>query len=237
MNRSPNSAAWRLAILSLLAVTGLGLAACSSSPAASTAKSTTTTESSSKASSSPSSQLSNLSSSLQGAETASYKATYSATDNGQSETLTYEQQPPKFLFGTKGGEVIDNGTATYFCSTSGASTCLSSTTQDPLAPLLNALSPKTAISDLQAAQSALAAKVAGYTASFSSATFAGQPSTCVTITQSSGAEKVCVTGSGELDYVSSSPSQVFQMTSYSTSVSASDFALPSGATVVTEPSV
>jgi hypothetical protein len=36
--------------------------------------------------------------------------------------------------------------------------------------------------------------------------------------------------------VSTSPSQVFQLTGYSSTVSASDFSVPSGATVVTLPS-
>jgi hypothetical protein len=237
MNRALNPVTRCSTALSVVVLTALGLAACSTSSPSSTPKSTvTTTKSNSGSASSTSGKLTGLSNSLQGAETTPFKATYSATYNGQSESLTYEQDPPKLLFGASGGEVIDNGTATYFCSTSGTRTCLSSSTEDPLASLLDILSPKTAISDLQAAKSALAAKAAGYSASFSSATLAGQRSTCVTITQASGTEKVCVTGSGELDYVSTSPSQVFEMTSYSTTVNASDFALPSGAQIMTEPS-
>jgi hypothetical protein len=149
--------------------------------------------------------------------------------------VTYEQDPPKSYFAVNQGKVIDTGTATYFCTTSGTVTCLSSTTEDPLASLLNLFSPKTTIDSLQAAQTALAAKTAGYNATFSSATFAGQAATCVTITGGSGSGKFCVTGTGQLAYVSTSASQVFQLTSYSSSVSASDFALPPGATVMTLP--
>lgn len=237
MNGLPDGTRSRLITLSLAAAAAVALAACSSSPSNSAAKTSTTTTQASNASSSSSltEKLSKLSGSLQSAESASFTAMYSATDNGETETLTFAQDPPKSLFSANGGEVVDTGTATYFCSTSGTPSCFSSTTEDPLAPLLNILSPKTAISDLQEAESALASKVAGYSASFSSATFAGQPSTCVTITQTSGTVKVCVTGTGELDYVSTSPSQVFEMTSYSTTVNASSFALPPGATVVTLP--
>jgi hypothetical protein len=226
-----------------VAVAALALAACSSSPSASTSSTsspsgggtTATTTASTGGGSSFASRLGSLSNSMKGAETAPFKATYSATDNGKMETITYEQDPPKFLFGTTAGEVVDTGSTTYFCSTTGAASCFSSSTEDPLAALLQALSPKTYIGSLQAAQAALAAKTAGYSTSFSNQTFAGQPSTCVTISQSSGTEKVCVTGTGELAYVSTSPAQVFALTGYSASVSASDFSLPPGASVVTIP--
>lgn len=226
----------RLVAVSMASMLGATLAACTSSPSSTTASTTTTTApKSASGAGSTSSKLSSLSSSIQGAENTSFKAIYSATDNGQSETVTYEQAPPKVLFAVSSGEVINNGTATYFCTTTGTKTCLSTTTEDPLASLLQAFSAKTAVSNLQQAESQLAAKVAGYSASFSSETFAGQASTCATVTEPAGTEKVCVTGNGELAYVSSSPSQVFQMTSYSTSVSPSDFSLPAGATIVTEP--
>jgi hypothetical protein len=223
------------------ALLAIGLAACGSSTTGTTGagggsgSSTTASHSSTTASASPVSKLAGLSASLRNAQTAPYKATYSATYNGKSETLTFEQDPPKSFFSASGGEVIDTGTSTYFCSTSGTITCLSASTQNPLASLLDVLSPKTTADSLSAAQSALAAKVSGYSATFSSQTFAGQPTTCVTITGSSGAGKYCVTGTGQLAYVSSSPSQVFEMTSYSSTVDQSDFSLPQGASVVTVP--
>jgi len=236
----------RVAALSVVVAVAVVSAACggsSNNSSATTATTTpasgthatTTTAGSTGAGSSLASRLSTLSKNLQAAETATFKATYTATDNGKTETLVFEQQPPKSFFSTTGGEVVDTGTATYFCSNSGAVSCLSTTTENPLASLLDLLSPKTAIDSLQAAQSALAAKVAGYDATFSTQTFAGQQATCVTITASSGSGKYCVTGTGQLAYVSTSPSQVFQLTAYSTSVSASDFSLPSGATIVTLP--
>jgi hypothetical protein len=233
----------RSAIVLIGAFMALSLAACSSSPSNSSATTTTSGSSAATTTSAASgggggslaSKLADLSKSLQTAETASFKAVYTATDNGQTETLTFEQDPPKSFFEGTGGEVIDTGTATYFCSTSGTVSCLSSTSEDPLASLLTLLSPKTAIDSLQAAQSALAAKVAGYSATFSSQTFAGQAATCVTVSATTGSGKYCVTGTGQLAYVSTSPSQVFQLTSYSSSVDSSDFGLPPGATVVTVP--
>jgi len=94
------------------AITSLALAACSSStsPSATTALSssgssagtTSTTASAGGTVSSSANKLSALTQSLQEAETASFKATYSATDAGESETLTFEQAPPNSLFSTAG---------------------------------------------------------------------------------------------------------------------------------------
>jgi hypothetical protein len=150
-----------------------------------------TTTASSGGGSSLASRLAAVSNSMKGAEGAPFKATYSAMANGKTETITFEQDPPKFLFGTSGGEVVDTGSTTYFCSTTGTPSCFSSSTEDPLAALLQELSPKTYVASLQAAQAALAARTAGYNATFSTQTFAGQPSTCVTITQTSGTEGLC----------------------------------------------
>ena len=235
------------AVVLCVALASLVLAACGGSTPSSSATTATsvasgtgssspaTTTSPSGAASSTASRLATLSQSLQEAETAPFKATYSATDSGKTETITFEQDPPKLAFVTTGGEVVDTGTATYFCSTAAPATCLSSSTEDPLSSLLDALSPKTAVASLQSAQSALAAKTAGYDASFSSQTFAGQAATCVTVSEPVGSEKVCVTGTGQLAYVSTSPSQVFELTGYSGTVSASDFAVPAGATIETVP--
>ncbi|MGA2519724.1 MAG: hypothetical protein ABSG81_02770 [Acidimicrobiales bacterium] len=246
-NPAPRRVSGAVAVVLGVALASLALAACGGSTPSSSATTATTsasggattspptTTSPSGAASSTASRLATLSQSLQNAETAPFKATYSATDSGKTETITFEQDPPKLAFVTTGGEVIDTGTATYFCSTAAPATCLSSSTEDPLSSLLDVLSPKTAVASLQAAQSALAAKTAGYDATFSSQTFAGQAATCVTIAASAGSEKVCVTGTGQLAYVSTSPSQVFELTSYSGSVDASDFALPAGATIETVP--
>ena len=71
-------------------------------------------------------QLKSITSSLGKAEKRTFKAVYSFVGNGTSQSVTIEQQPPKsrYSFGSN-GSVIDTGTATYFCSTSGGQvTCI-----------------------------------------------------------------------------------------------------------------
>jgi hypothetical protein len=199
MTRLPSVPRHRLLGTIVVAAAALALASCSSSPSAHSSSTTSptgggttaTTTASSGGGSSLASRLAAVSNSMKGAEGAPFKATYSAMANGKTETITFEQDPPRFLFGTSGGEVVDTGSTTYFCSTTGTPSCFSSSTEDPLAALLQELSPKTYVASLQAAQAALAARTAGYNATFSTQTFAGQPSTCVTITQTSGTEGLC----------------------------------------------
>jgi hypothetical protein len=137
---------------------------------------------------------------------------------------------------TPPASVIDTGTAAYFCSNSGGTTtCVSSGTTDPLAGLADLFSPATAITDLQEAQTELGEHIAGYSFSYSSQTFAGQPSTCVHVGSSAHTAEYCVTKQGILAYEGSG-GKSFSLTSYSRSVPASDFSLPAGATVETIPS-
>ncbi|HZU78355.1 MAG TPA: hypothetical protein VE991_00455 [Acidimicrobiales bacterium] len=225
-----------------LAALGLGLAACSSSPASSTGSTSTTAAASASASASAglstTDQLKQLTAAVQSMEHGTYRAVYSAVDNGQTQTVTFEQQPPKSYFSAGDGAVIDTGTTTYFCSTSGGQqTCFStSASSDPLAGLLNLFSPATAVSALQAAESEVAAHLAGASVSFSSQTFAGQDATCVTASDNGQSGKYCVTKSGLLAYEGSGGNS-FTLTSFSASVNASDFAPPAGASVQTIPSI
>jgi hypothetical protein len=165
--------------------------------------------------------------SLRGGQTASYTATYTDTDNGQSQTVTFAQDPPQFLFKVGQGELIQTHTAGYYCSTAKASSCTAPTLADPLKPLQALVSAQSVIELLIAAQGPLAAKQAGYSSTFSSGTFGGLASSCVTISSSSGSEKFCVTDAGQVAYVSTS-GQVITLTRFSNKVNASDFAPPSG---------
>ncbi|MHB8593418.1 MAG: hypothetical protein ACYDB3_03670, partial [Acidimicrobiales bacterium] len=155
---------------------------------------------------------------------------------GNTQTITIEQMPPKSVFASSDGSVIDDGTTTYFCSASeGQSTCVKeSGNSNPLASLAEIFSPVTAIDALKLAQTEAAAHLAGYNVSFSSQSFAGQDSTCVSVTASGQTEKYCVTKSGILAFEGTSGS-TFALTSYSTAVSDSDFSTPAGATVETIP--
>jgi hypothetical protein len=236
----------RITITAVAVGSMLALAACSSSGSTSPTSSTAATSNNGGSGNgnnsgtgngggSSSSRLSNLSNTLRNAQGATFKATYSTNYGGNSQTMTFAQQPPKSYFAIAGSQIIDTGTTTYYCSSSGAVSCFTASAQNPLAGLLNVFSPKAAISSLEAARSAVAGRVAGYDVSFTSQTFAGQPSSCVAVKASTGSAKYCITNSGVLAYESTGASQVFQLTSYSSSVSPSDFSLPAGATVVTLP--
>jgi hypothetical protein len=210
-----------------LTVLGTVLAACSSSP-----KADTTSTTSAPSGGSVSGKINALSSSLQNSETATFKAVYTITTAGTTQTVTIEQAPPKSLFSVKDGSVIDTGTTTYYCSTSGTVTCLSSGSSDPLASLAALFSPKTALTQLQAAQAEAAIK--GYSITFSSGSYSGQNTTCANVSGHGTSAKYCVTKQGILAYVSSNGAS-FSLTSYSSSVPDSDFTLPAGATVQTLP--
>lgn len=240
----------RLVGAGLTAAAALTLAACSSSPSSTKASTTTTTTTSSSAARSTTSTartstsggagggaaaLSALTSKLHGSETGTFKVTYSVKTATGIQTITFAQQPPKSAITTANGSIIDTGTATDFCSTSGGKpTCISSSGSNPIAALTDLFQPKAVLSDLSTVETQIAAHLAGASVSSSSRTIAGQPSTCITASDSSSSGTWCVTDGGILSYVNVS-SATLTMTSYSSSVSPSDFQLPAGATVQTLP--
>jgi hypothetical protein len=176
---------------------------------------------------------------VQAAEHASYKAVYTTQNSGgTSQTITIEQKPPKSVFSSGSGSVINDGTHTYFCSSSGGQqSCVSeAATTNPLASITAIFSPQTVLSALQQAETSAAAHAAGYSATFSNGTYGGQPSTCAEFTSTGKAVRYCVTDSGILAYVQSAGGS-FTLSSYSSSPADSDFALPSGATVITVPTI
>jgi hypothetical protein len=237
-------------------LTGVVLAACSSSPnsaatttsgasattsAGGSATTASTSSSSSGGGSSDASKIQSLSSTVQAGEHATFKAVYTThSTTAPSQTITIEQMPPKSVFGSTSGSVINDGTRTYFCSSSsGQEQCVSESGaagSNPLASITAIFSPATVLSEFQAAQSAAAAHALGYGFAFSSETYAGVPTKCVNFTHSAQTVKYCVTDSGILAYASSA-GNTFELTSYTSSPPASDFALPSGATVITVPSI
>jgi hypothetical protein len=237
-----------------LLLTGAVLAACSSSPSSSatttsgasattsggSATTASTSSSSSGGGSSDASKIQSLSSTVQAGEHATFKAVYTThSTTAPSQTITIEQMPPKSVFGSTSGSVINDGTHTYFCSSSsGQEQCVSESgaAGNPLASITAIFSPATVLSEFQAAQSAAAAHALGYGFAFSSETYAGVPTKCVNFTHAAQTVKYCVTDSGILAYASSA-GNTFELTSYTSSPAASDFAVPSGATVITVPSV
>jgi hypothetical protein len=236
-----------LAVLAAAGVAGLLLAACSSSTPTASGTTTTsgsgaTTTSSSSSSSgggSSASALHSLSSSVQAAEHATFKAVYTSQSSSGSQTITIEQKPPKSVFGTGTTSVINDGTHTYVCTPTGGSTqCIEeSTGSNPLSSLATLFSPQSLLTVFQQAEAQAAAHAAGYTLTFSDGTYAGQHSKCVSATGGpSGGGKYCITDSGILAFVQST-STTFQLSSFTGSPADSDFAIPSGATIETIPSI
>jgi len=233
--------AWRGApVLVGLLILGGVIAACGSSGKSATTTSspsgtTATTSAGAPAGSSSLSKIEALSSSVQAAEKATFKAVYTITTAGSTQTVTIEQAPPKSVFSLKSGSVINTGTTSYYCSNSGAVTCISAGTSNPLASLVAIFSPATVLAALRSAQAQAAAHAAGYSFTFSSGNYAGQSTSCANINGAGNTVKYCVTSQGILAYASSGGG-TFALTSYSSSPPASDFSLPAGATVETIPS-
>jgi hypothetical protein len=177
---------------------------------------------------------------------ATFKLSYTTNSSGSSTTIVLEQAPPKQVFrsgsGTgSGGEILFDGTKSYYCSTgSTPPTCIqeASTAASPLGALIGVYSGKTALSVMQGWKSEITAGIVGYHVSFSNATYAGQASQCVTWSYQASSAKYCVTNTGVLAFAgggSGSSSGGLTLTSYSPSAPASDFNLPPGAHVTTLP--
>jgi hypothetical protein len=205
-----------------------------------------------------SSNLKALTNSINRAKHLTYMAEYTSVNGGQKETVTVAQQPPKSNFSTSGGSVINDGKSTYYCSSNGGSgnsgnsgnsgssgsssssgsskqQCLSVHGTNPLLALENLLSPAVALSAFAQAKQGLISRFLGIKVSSSSETFAGQPSTCVTVTVHKKGAKYCVTKQGILSYSGTSSTNYFELTSYSSKPPSSLFSLPAGATTATVP--
>ena len=158
-----------------------------------------------------------------------YKATYSIVASNQNGTLVVERMPPSSsrIVATLSGKtfaIIANASTTYVCELSLTPANCFSGIQDPLASLEKLVNPDQIIPALQRAAANGSSNV-----TFSSQTIAGNPSTCATIT-SGQAGTFCVTEQGVLASATASNGSI-TLTALSTSVLASDFAPPAGATV------
>jgi hypothetical protein len=115
-------------------------------------------------------------------------------------------------------------------------TCVASKGSNPLLGLESFFSPTAALTLFSEAKDAAVARALGIKVSSSSATFAGQPSTCLSATVKGKSSKYCVTKQGILSYAgSSTSSSYFKLTKYSSKPPASLFAVPAGATITTLP--
>ncbi len=239
--RAPRPVFGAACLVGILATGGV-LGACSSSDNSAGKNSTTTVAPSTTTSDgSDLGQFRALSAELQAGKHATFKAVYTSHDaSGTSRTITIEQKPPRSVISTSSGTVINDGTHTYFCSAGGGSQqCVSESTagSNPLASIVALFDPTTLLNSFQAAEEAAGSHELGYSAAFSSATYAGVHARCVHYTSTATRSVTyCVTNSGILAYAQSAGG-TFELTGFSSAPPASDFTLPAGATVVTIPTV
>lgn len=163
---------------------------------------------------------------------ATFDVVYKITGSGHSETITFAQAPPKVLVKATSGSLIDTGSETLFCS---PGTCVSAGTSDPFTSLEDLFSPTTAETFLTQAEAEAAAKLAGYSMKFSTASFAGLTAQCATVSGNGASGKYCIADNGLLAYAGSSSGSV-ELVSYSATVPSGSFTPPSGVTIITEPS-
>lgn len=203
-----------------------------------------TTTSGGNSGSNPTAELNKLTAAAAGESKATFKLTYSTSGSSGAQQITIEQKPPDQLFKSNSGFLLTANNKTYYCSSTGgaATTCIvyGSASQSPVSALIGIYSSGTYITTMKTWQTVLAAHLPGIHISFTSASFAGQPSQCVNWDYSGQSVKYCITDSGVLAYVGSSgksagSSSTFELKSYSTSVSSSDFSLPHGAKIQSIP--
>ncbi len=185
-------------------------------------------------SSSASKQLKALASGVAAEKTATFEVTYTTSTAGHTESVTFAQSPPKYAVKVgPASSFIYTGNETLYCS---GTTCFKESGKtNPLVSLEDLFSPTTAKAFFDETELEIGTKVAGYSVSFSSETFGGLSSECATVSGHGQTEKDCVAKNGLLTYAGSSAGSV-TLTSYTSSVPATLFEPPSGATVITEPS-
>ncbi len=218
----------RLLLSGAAAVCAAGLlAACGSTGGA---------PSSSPTPSGPTGVIQQMIANLKNSQNAPYSVTYALSGSAAAAgSFTYEQSPPKYRLTLSSVSVIETGSTIYLCTGSSVGEiCTVDTGTNPLASVEQAFSPSTVIPKLTTLKTELAAKTAGVTITTSSATYASQPSTCLSYVQAGLTSKYCATDSGVLAYASNG-STTLTLTSYSSTVAASDFALPKGATLESLP--
>jgi len=224
----------RIAMLAVTLASASLLAACSSSSSSST---TTTASSSSSttvaASAGGSKDVAGFTSQLTGGRIRTYKATYSLTAPTYTGTLVVERMPVGNVrfdvsTSTQSVAVIKTSGTNYICElTKTPTTCLSGI-PDPVTGVEALVDPSQVVTNLQAA-----AALGKRNVTFASQTIAGEPSTCATIT-SGRTGTYCVTDQGVLASATGANGSV-TLTAFTTTVPASDFSPPAGATVETIP--
>jgi hypothetical protein len=219
---------------------GLALAACSSSSTGS--PSTTTTPSGGSATTSAggsSSGLSSVVNRISSSSVRTFSTTYQINANGQNQTITFAQAPPKSAVITPSGSFYISGSSITECQGSDSSatcTSLPSGLTNTLSGLTDLFSPTSLSTTLKGLETLAAAK-AGVSVSSSSATYGGLRSTCFTLSKSSGGSSFtyCAADSNGILTYSSAAGSTVTLASYSASPPSSTFSPPAGATINTIP--
>lgn len=181
------------------------------------------------------SQLKALANRVSQSKKLTFEATYRTLGLGNNETVVIAQAPPKSLLSIASGLVVDTGTKTYYCTSNGGNdSCVAAGTADPFLGIEEIFSPAATLAAFAQAKEGLVSRSLGIKTIESSATIAGQASTCITVTVKGTADRYCVTKQGVLSY-SGSRGDYFELTKYSASPRASLFRLPAGSYVAPLP--
>lgn len=221
---------------------GLLVAACSSNSTSSSTTAAPGASTTSTAASGGSSGLDSVVNGITRSTGATFSATYVVTEasTGKTETVTFAQSPPKSAVTTSEGSFYIDGTSVTECQGTGSSatcTTLPASMTATVSGLTNLFNPGVIADTLKGVEASAAAHGAGYVISTSSATYGGQPSSCVTARGPSEPTPVTYCGSrsnGILTYVNANGNTV-TLQAYTPNPPASTFAPPAGATVQTLP--
>jgi hypothetical protein len=239
--RRPRGAGW---VTAALLGGGLLVTACgssSSSPTTTTAAATSTT---SRASSpaSGAAALNHVVTGISKGAGSAFSGTYTTSDTktGQTQTVTFAQDPPKSAVITSNGSFYIDGQTVTECTGSGsAAKCesLSTSLGASLSGIVDLYAPRVLSTTIKGLESEALAHAAGITVTTGSATYGGLPSTCATLKNATQATSVtyCVANtSGILTYSSANGSTV-TLTSFTANPPASTFSPPAGSTLETLP--
>jgi hypothetical protein len=177
-----------------------------------------------------------------------FKATGTTFIDTGTESLTCSPTTTNSTSGSSTSGSSTSGSSTS--STTGATTTTSTTTttapkskyvcykekgaQGSLGNLFDLFSPTTALTYFNSAEASIDARIAGYSVNFSTGTYGGLASKCVTFKIAGQSYKYCVANIGILTY-SGTTKGYFELKSFSKSVPSSDFSPPPGSKIETLP--
>jgi len=239
--RRPRGAGW---VTAALLGGGLLAAACgssSSSPTTTTAAATPTTGRTSSPASGAAA-LNHVVSGIDKGAGSTFSGTYTTSDTktGQTQTVTFAQDPPKSAVITSNGSFYIDGQTVTECTGSGSTAkceSLSTSLGASLSGIVDLYAPRVLSTTIKGLESEALAHAAGVSVTTSSATYGGLASTCATLKNATQATSVtyCVANtSGILTYSSANGSTV-TLTSFTANPPASTFSPPAGSTLETLP--